>query len=995
MRAFIRVLLTCVLCAWSLPAAAQSLNTATVVVTVTDQTGAILRDAVVTVQDATGASREGTSDASGTVTLSSLDVNGTYTITVKKAGFADGTTSNITLLAGEVAQVKMKLVASGGKTEVTVYGTTEGVSTDPAIGTQLDSERIDDAPVLGRKFSALPLLNASFRNAKGTGDLFMNSVYFVTGAGGRRQADFVVDGASADELWGRQTMFATLPIDAISEMNIESRAFSAENGWTSSAAVNIVTKSGSNDLHGDGLFLGRPGGLQPKTFSASEQCAPSVPTCVPPTSNGVATPIVPPDIPDSLGQGSFSLGGAITQNKTYYFMAADYTNQNRTAAITSPLVVPAGQTSIPYVGTYQQGLYDGRVDHKFSNTNSLMVRFNLDRFNDTNPQDTVGGNVLPDAGRTFTRHSYTGQLNDTAILSASLLNEARVEYQDADPVENFTPIDPSTQITRSGAAPFTDGTSLGVDVFSRQSSFSDTMTWIKGAHDVRFGGSAMQSSSGGNGTEFGNAYVLGQFTANSATTVPESALTIANMTKYQQSFNFGEGTYVLNQWVYDFFVQDSYRVASNVTLDLGLRYDRQTFSQGTKNFAPRLGFGWNPKGSAKFSIRGGYGVYYTELRANNDASFTLGGPQGQFAYTASPGQTGFPTCVGPGCTPVVFNQNAALGTLPPRNITIEPGMASYYESLGVNVAALPGYAAATFVNPKSQVGSIGFQRQFWTHALLSVDYVRQHWTGLDETVDLNAPSLFVRTAADQCRGPNNTAVPCEGSGAANAVIFADATRPIVPVNGGFRVIDTIENLGIADYNGLQTMMRWQDAKQYLSVSYTLSKATNTTEPDGNGAGPNDFNQLGPANETGPSLLDQRNRSVITYSRRLPWDLMAGTVNSLASGKPFNATTGVDNNGDGSTNDRPVINGVVVSRYAFRGTPIYDTDVFLEKSVRLSKRSASVRAECFNLFNHANILGRNGTYGDGATPIATFGQASSGLSNVDPGRMFQFEVRFQF
>jgi hypothetical protein len=123
--------------------------------------------------------------------------------------------------------------------------------------------------------------------------------------------------------------------------------------------------------------------------------------------------------------------------------------------------------------------------------------------------------------------------------------------------------------------------------------------------------------------------------------------------------------------------------------------------------------------------------------------------------------------------------------------------------------------------------------------------------------------------------------------------------------------------------------------------------------------------------------------------------MAGTVNSLASGKPFNATTGVDNNGDGSNNDRPVINGVVVSRYAFRGTPIYDTDVFLEKSVKLSTRSASVRLECFNLFNHANILGRNGTFGDGATPLATFGQASSGLSNVDPGRMFQFEVRFQF
>jgi hypothetical protein len=409
MRASIRVVLAVLLGVWALPAAAQSLNTATVVITVTDQNGGVLKQAAVTVEDAaTGVSRDGTSDANGTVTVPSLDVNGTYTVTVKKSGFADGTTGHITLRAGEVAQVKMKLLVGGGKSDVTVYGTTEGVRTDPELGTRLDSDRIEDTPLLGRKFSALPLLNAAFRNAKGTGDLFMNSVYFVTGAGGRRQADFALDGATADELWGRQTMFATVPVSAIADMNIESRAFSAEYGWTSSAAINIVTKSGSNELHGEALYLGRPGGLQPKTFSPSEQCSPSVPTCVAPTTNGLATPIVPPDIPDSLGQGSFALGGAIVKDRTYYFMAGDVTNQHRTAAITSPVLVPAGQTSIGYVGEYQQGLFDARLDHKISSTNSLMVRFNLDRFHDNNPQDAVGGNVLPDAGREFIRHAYAG-----------------------------------------------------------------------------------------------------------------------------------------------------------------------------------------------------------------------------------------------------------------------------------------------------------------------------------------------------------------------------------------------------------------------------------------------------------------------------------------------------------------------------------------------------------------------------------------------------------
>ena len=974
-----RVGLAAVLTAWTLPAAAQSLNTATLVVTITDQTGGVIPGAAVTVKDASGKSREGTSDAKGALTIPSLDVNGRYTVTVHLNGFADSTTTVPTLRAGEAAQMAVKLVASGGTSEVTVYGTTEGIRNDPELGTRIDAARVDETPLLGRKVSALPLLNAAFRNAKGTGDLFMNSVYFVTGAGGRRQADFAVDGATGDELWGRQTMFTTLPASAIAEMNIESRAFSAEYGWTSSAAINVVTKSGSNATHGEGIFLGRPGMWQPKTFSAAQQCPPSVSTCLAPASNGVATPIVPPDIPDSLGQGSFSLGGAIVKDRTFYFLAGDGTDQHRTAAITSPVLVPAGQTSVPYVGTYQQALVDGRLDHKFSDTNSLMARVNLDRFHDTNPQDTVGGNTLPSAGREFARHAYSAQVNETAILNPSLLNEARVEFQNASPVTNFTPLDPSTQITRAGAVPFTSGTSLAVNVFSRQTSFSDTMTWVHGVHNVRFGGALTRSSSGGNGTEFGNAFVLGQFTANSSSTAAPDNLTIADIQKYQQSFTLGQSSYVLNQWVYDLFVQDSYRVGNHLTLDLGLRYDRQTFSDSKNDFAPRVGFGWNPNGDHKLAIRGGYGMYTTELRANNDASFTLGGPQGQFTYAATPGQTGFPTCLGAGCTPVAFDQNAALETLPARNITIRPGMASYYSQF-FNVSALPGYASATFRNPISQVGSVGFEREIRSRMFLSVDYVRQHWTGIDQTVDLNAPSLFVRTAPGQTR----------------TAAQADATRPIVPVNGGYRQINTIENLGIADYNGVQTMLRWQDAWNYLSVSYTLSKATNTTEPDGNGAGPNDFNQLGPAFETAPSLLDQRHRAVITYARQLPWlHLTAGTMNSLASAKPFNATTGVDNNGDGNNNDRPVINGVVVGRYAFRGTPTYDTDVYLQSTLKAANQSVVLRVEVFNLFNHANILGRNGTYGDTGTAAPSFGQASAGLSNVDPGRMFQFQFRYQF
>ena len=81
----------------------------------------------------------------------------------------------------------MRLLVGSEKAEVTVYGTAEGVRADPQIGRRLDSPQIDETPILGRKVTTLPLLNSAFRQAKGTGDLFVNQTYFVTGVGRRRR----------------------------------------------------------------------------------------------------------------------------------------------------------------------------------------------------------------------------------------------------------------------------------------------------------------------------------------------------------------------------------------------------------------------------------------------------------------------------------------------------------------------------------------------------------------------------------------------------------------------------------------------------------------------------------------------------------------------------------------------------------------------------------------------------------------------------------------
>ncbi|HJQ32595.1 MAG TPA: TonB-dependent receptor [Pyrinomonadaceae bacterium] len=972
----------------------QSPNTAAMVVVVTDQNGAAVTDAKVSVvNNATGDTREAVSDSGGSATIAALPLTGTYTVGVSKQGFADEEAKGITLRSGETATVRVKLAVGAQAEEVTVYGTTEGVRANPQIGLPLRDEQINETPILGRKSTTLPLLNSAFRQGKGTGDLFVNATYFITGVGSRRATTFTLDGANNDEGWGRQTAIATVPLGAIQEINVLSNAFSSEFGWTSGPALNIVTKSGTNEYHGEGIALIRPGGSwQAKTFSTEGFCPPSVPSCVTPTTLQAINPV---DIPDALQQVSGSIGGPIVKDKTFFFVSSDYTRQNRTTFLSTslPAFLLPSDGRLDYTGHYRQFLFDGRLDHKFTPDQSLMVRFNVDRFFDDNPQDAVGGTNAPSVARRYSRRSWTVQSNLTSSFSPNLLNEARFAYLHGDPVTRWEAATLSTTYTRAGSVPFTIGQSRLSDIFSHQIQFGDTMSWALGKQYLRFGGSVIHHTSGGTGSEPGTA-VLGTFTFRNTTTAPFGSLTLADVQNYQQPINFGIDSYELSQWLLTAFVQDDLKLHPDFTLNLGLRYDRQTLTDAKKNFQPRVGFGWHPGGDARTSIRFGYGMYYTQIRSNAVASFLVNGLDGLTTYTAVAGQTGFPTCLT--CVPVnVDPRTLPASQLPARDIVIRAGRADFYRTqfaqYGLNFDRLPNYPDA-LVNPRSQVVSIGAEREVFKGFFAGADYVHQHLSGIDRTVDLNAPTPFDRTAPGQVR----------------TVAAANATRPILPVNGGVRQVNVLTNFGVADYDGLQTLFTYRgNRKLFASVSYTLSKATNTTEPDGNGAGPNESNlsRLG-EEERGPSVVDQRHRAVVTFLYHFPYNFTAGTVSMFASARPFNSTTGVDNNGDGANNDRPVVNGQVIGKSAFRGTGTQDVSIFVENRIRTSERTALLlRLEGFNLFNHGNYLGRGQTiYGDAATPNTTFGQlvavgtatnALPAFANVDPPRMFQLQARFIF
>lgn len=922
-------------------ALAQTRDTANVRGRVVDPTGSVIPGVQVTVANqATGFTRTANTDSQGDYIISGLPLTGQYTITAEKSGFARARTELVTFRAGQTAIFDYRLGLAGVAATVSVFGTTESVAGEtPQMETRLGLEKVNETPVLGRRPTALVLLDSAARPARGTGDLYLGNPLFVINGSGRRQTTYAIDNSTGDDSWGRQTLFTNLPLSSIQEFTILTNAWSAEYGRSTGAAVNVVTKSGTNAYHGDISGLWRPSSL--------EANAPLVRTV---------------RAADSLWQGSGAISGPLVQDRTYFMFAGEYDRQRRDSAIGSP------KASGVFGGEFREAELLARLDHRLTQNHLLMARINFDRFSDTNPSDTVGGLNLATTARTFHRRTYTAQLSETATVGNSFVNEARLQMQVASPIAQFTPVVPSTQFTQPGVA--TWGESRSSELLNHQYQAADTVSLNKGKHSLKLGADVIYSSTGGFGQEFGGGFLLGQFRVKPAYSGAISGVTINDVNFFQQSF--GNLNYHVGETLWALFAQDNVNITPDLTLSLGLRYERQTFTDAARNFSPRVGFAYRLPGTKATVIHGGYGLFYSEMRANTAAGWYINGPEGVITFSAAPGQFGFPTTLSP-----IAGYPAGLA-VPARDLQIRPGRRDYYSRF-FDVGKLKGYPDA-LLNPYTQQWNLGVEREIGSGWSAQVDYVGQHTIRVERPLDLNSPAPFIRTAPGQVR----------------SAAAADATRPIVPVPNGYKRIVTTVNNGSAIYHALQANLRKRLTGHFSALlSYTYSNNTNTVDPDIPSQDPNEPNLTG-RDEYAASVLNQRHRASLSGWYTLPLEFTVGSSVQMASGRPYNVVTGVDNNGDGSTADRPVVNGVVVPRNAARGTATYDVGAFVEKSFRLGERvKLGLRAESFNLLNHANIVGRNTTWGNAATPNASFGQPLAGSANVDPARQWQFVMRMEF
>ena len=958
-------------------ATAQAPDTATLKGQISDASRGAVSGAEVTLRSKlNNVERSTHSDPSGEFILSGLSI-GEYALTVREEGFA-GASQELTLVGGTTADLRIQLSVSAVQARIQVTGTAGEIRTDePQLGDRLSSGEVEELPLLNRRITYLPLVDAANQPALNQGDVFMNQNMFTTSGSGRRQTAWVVDGSTGNDSWGRQTIFTNVPREAVQEMTVLENAFSAEYGATTGGVVNLVTKTGGDEYHGDLLGMWRPDDTAAKLAGFTANNATS--------GNQIVS--------DSLGQVGASIGGPIPgSDRTHFFFAGEYSHENRGSPITSP-VAPG-----VFVGHYTDSMTFGRIDRRINDENAVFLRANTDSFHDTNPNGTVGGNNLPNVNRIFRRRTYSLELGETAVLSPSWLNTVRAQFQLASPITQFDPVIFGTQfivpITAGGT--FTSGTSQSALLLNRQIGFNDTVAASWNRHQVKFGFDLVRAHSGGNSKEFGGPFFLGQFTYNLCNlTLAECESStylnnINNVARYSQSY--GNASYTADDTLWGLFAQDNWKIRQDVTLNLGLRYEQQTFTEARKNIAPRIGFAYDWRGRGTTVIRGGFGMYYAQVVDNTAANYALSGPTGFFNFSAGPGQVGFPASVS-GVPLPVFPSGAVA---PVRSLYIRPGRASFYNQF-FDTSLLIGYPNA-LLNPYSERWTLGFQRQLWKQWVLSVDYVGSHTVHVVRPLDVDPPIPFVRTAQGQIRSAQaaNCTRPVwvafyAAAGRACNTISANPPQP------AYSVIQTDVNDGYVRYNALDVNLSHQFAHRFaMLASYVYSHAIDNVDPDVPGQNPNDPNFTG-KQEEGNAGFDQRHRLVLSGIYHAPLGFHFGGIATIASGLPFNFVTGSINSGDaGATTDRPVINGVVVGRNTGRGRAIYDFSPFVEKAFRLTEQfRVQGRFEAFNVFNHANFVGYNTTFGNLVTPSDVFGQPLSGITNQLPARSLQFTLRLLY
>lgn len=809
MRAFVAAIVTAILVHAS-PALAQS-TAATVSGSVLDEQKAALPGATVTIRNLeSGQSRSATTDARGAFQLVGLPP-GRYELAAELAGFGRLVRSDLSLTVAQEITLTLMLRVAALQEAVTVTAELPLVETTrSALGTTITTNEIEELPIAGRNFATLAQLTPGVTSTAGSG---ISSAGQLT-----RNSTFLIDGLSNDDdsVAGQRGGFS---VDAIKEFIVVSNSFSAEYGQSSGAIVSVVTRSGTNTMNGRGFYYHRDDSWDAATAASK-----------------LVTPAPPKSRLEQKIVGGF-FGGPIRRNAAFYFASVEYTKRLSENLVTAP----TARTFLPSDPiTFEQPLtnpqFIGKIDLNLAAANTLAVRYRRD--SDRLVGTGIGGTATRQRGQDRDRVDQDLAVHDNWIVGSRGVNELRMQvarrYFNWD-VSNYCPNCPT--IDRPGLG-LGKASNMPQGRTEDRIQLANTFNWLvpdkAGSHSLKAGVDA----------SFIDLFSLfhnnldGTFTFTTSTPFDPA---VASTYPTQYTKNTGDPIVNLNNNIYAAFVQDQWRPADRLTINLGVRWDYEDvvgIDHDKNNFAPRFGVVYDLNGSGRTVLRANAGVYYDQIFLN----IPLNAENAKKFVQTLISNPGYPDPTGP-------NPNRTGGPITP---------------IPSSTRFAPGNRT-----PYTEQLTAGVQRQFGRTFSISADLVRARGFGLLRSSDANYPNL-------------------DDPGRA---------RP----NPSFQRITIVETKGNSWYTGLQVGIEKRLSQRHTyTVAYTLSETERNTEDFNFFPMDNRFYDQ----ERGPASNDSRHRVSAAFSLQLPWQIQAGTLIAARSKLPYNITTGADDNRDTQTNDRP-------------------------------------------------------------------------------------------
>jgi hypothetical protein len=941
--------------------------------TVFDPKQAVVPNAKIRIQNTTtNAVRELTSGPAGEFRAVLLDP-GVYDVTVEAAGFAATQLQGVVVNVGSVVDLPVTLAV--GTTTTTVQVTAEATGVDlPAPTSIINTEAIENLPINGRRFTDFAALTPTVQIDPQRGSISFAAQRGING-------NVMMDGTDYNNpFFGgtrggeRSGYIPTVPQSAIQEFQVVTTGYGPEYGRSTGGVLNAVSKSGANEYHGEGFYQIRPRG------SSNEN--PLIPTIR-------ATPsLTVGETREQLQQFGGGIGGAIKKDKLFWYAAAERQLSNvprqvffQSLAGRTP--TPQTQEAIsfyqsqqgPITSTNDATVVSGRMDYQMTNGSRLTARFNWSDANANNaittgaPLPVVDNRALSGSGTEQDR-TYTGIAQYTAILSPNIINDLRFSgtYELRPRTSNSAVPNVSNAIGNFGARNF-----LPTTEDDERYQIVDGLTFIKGAHAMKFGG------------DYSYLHTYQQFGFNQfgsitfGTSDIPTLLTVMSVAPGQNRFDNTTVRYSLqignrladyNMHQIAFYAQDAWKINPQFTLNYGVRWEGQVNPQAVatntavvqamqatvfplnnrfdpsqlhnnlNQWMPRVGFTFSPfKGSAKTVIRGHAGLFYA---ATPMVTFT--GTNNNFRLP--PGDLSIayiPTANGPTVYQIFkaagYDLNtASLGNLP----ILTP------DQLTTALAQLTGSAPNPFLQASFTGTGNDFQNPRAFQAGLGGDQDLGH--GWVATVQLN----YVNTVHLERNRDYNLPAPTLRAADGRYTFNNRVGRPLPQ----YSTLTMRESSARSMYRGATFSVRNNSLKHVqLGAQYTVAQAYSDDDNERSAGG---FTYDNPANlklEYGYASLDVRSSFTAYAVSRLRWGLILSGNFSAATGQPIDPIAGADINLDGSTSDRAYqAVGVPFARNSFRNRGWKTVNLRVIKEFKFNEKyRMQLSAEMFNLFNWDNVI----------------------------------------